>query len=158
MTETMKFDISATDAAATWKEYEKALPDEIGQKRKGRRGSSTKCMLVKDIVLEFPMWGGAVADQDYIMVSISSNSLSAEAYIDDKNIFFKVKLEACGIALQIIDKVVKYYVDRLYIKKTMYIQSLVNGLAAAGHTGMELGFDYVYVNDWKLQRIISSKF
>lgn len=113
--ETIKYALTLSGSAYT--QVEKQLQSEIGNKRKGRRGSSTKVMLIEAIEIEWWHETAARADGDSQMLQITTNSESAEVYISDKDCFFKAKRMYEGVVLQMNELIVRYLVNRPYIKK-----------------------------------------
>lgn len=156
MTETIKY--ALTLSGSDYTQFEKALSDEIGSKRKGRKGSSTKVMWFKSIEIEWMEKTAAREDGDRQFLQICTNSEAAEVKISDKDCFFKAAFRCEGIALQIVDVVRRYEVDRPYIKKTMWIGINDVGFDPANCViHISIDFTYKYLNDWILQRMIAAK-
>lgn len=156
MTETIKYALTLSGSAYT--QFEKALSDEIGSKRKGRKGSSTKVMWCKAAEIEWMLETAAREDGDKQILQICTNSESAEVKISDKDCFFKAGITYEGIALQMRQIVMRYIIDRPYIKKTMWIGIDSVGIAeATAVIHLSLDFTYKYLNDWILQRMIAAK-
>lgn len=162
--ETLKYSLTYS-AANTFTEFEKSLDQEVGQKRKGRRGNSTKVMMIRAITVEWLAFDDDPSAGDCQEIQITTNSESAMVNISDKDLFWKAKLymdqtvaatEGHGIAP--VNKVQRYIVNLPYIKKEMYIGIDANAVAASsGSLHIQIEFQYKYVNDWQLARIISRK-
>jgi hypothetical protein len=157
MTEVIKYSLTCS-AADTGTEFEKSLEQEIGQKRRGKRGQSTKVMWVKAITIEWEALTTPPVAADNYWLQITTNSeQNNEVNISDKDCFFKAKFQVTGITTEIQDIIKRYLVDLPYIKKTMYITIGSAGHGAACNFHVQLEFEYRYVNDWVLSRMISRK-
>lgn len=161
MTEVLKYSL-VESALNTFTEFEKMLEDEIGVKRRTRnKGSKTKVMHITEIVLEFPGDGYLEnTDDDEFEFQITTQSETAMVAISDKDCFFKCKLQNAPTKAQGSFQVVspmRIPCDLWYFKKTMYMAVKGTSLAGAGTLGVELHFNYSYVSDWQLQRMISRK-
>lgn len=156
MTETIKYELAQVSSAYT--QFEKALSEEIGSKRKGRKGSSTKVMWILAAEIEWMKETAAREDGDYEMLQICTNAEAAEVKISDKDCFFKAGILYEGVVLQMRQLVMRYVIDRPYIKKTMWIGILSSGIApATAVIHLSIDFTYRYLNDWILQRMIAAK-
>lgn len=164
MTETLKYSLTFS-AANTFTEFEKNLGNEIGQKRKGKRGNSTKVMIIRAIEIEWLQFDDDPSAADSIELQITTNSEANMVNISDKDCYFKAKKymqqtvgagEGHGIAP--VDLIDRYIVNKPYIKDTMYIGIDANEVAASsGSLHISIDYVYKYVNDWKLSRMISAK-
>jgi hypothetical protein len=158
--ESLKYSLPMS-SANTFTEFEKALEQEIGQKRRGKKGSSTKIMMVRNIEVEWELWDAMEIDtDDEQAIQITTNSESAIVNISDKDCFFKRQLcvvqESAGYG-GIWERIVRYVVNKPYIKNTMWIAVDSTGLNATYTIHIEINFSYKYINDWVLQRIISRR-
>lgn len=153
--EVLKYELNVT-VADTYEEYEKSVGQkEMGNKKKSRNTPSTKCMHVKDIIIENE--AHALAAADYLMLQITTNSESAEVKISDKDCFFKYKPYTNGAATEVRNLIEKQTVDRIYIKDEMYFGVDTGSLSATHEFDIEIGYSWTYVNDWQLARMIASK-
>lgn len=150
----------------TYTEFEKALEEEIGNKRKGK-SSSTKVMFIKEVRVELPAESYA-GSLDSVEIQFTTNSESAMVNISDKDCFMKQKWMTNGAAsLDFIELVKTIPVNKPYIKKALYIGIDANGVAGTTFH-IEIDFEYMllilllavqkYVNDWQLSRMISRKY
>lgn len=145
------------DAANTFQDYEKQLEDEIGKKKRGKRGSSTKVMDLVEIVLQPPVWDNAPSVQDSKEFQITTQKETSIVNLSDKDVIYMwgQELLAVGAAAAwgVEEKTLKLPVNRYVIKKEIHFGVDCNEVAAVDWH-VELGFNYTYVSDWQLARMI----
>ena len=154
--ETKKYSLEM-DAANTFQDYEKQLEDEIGKKKRGKRGSSTKVMDLVEIELQPPDWDDSPSVQDSKDFQITTTKESAIKDLSHNTLIKKwgQELLAVGAAAAwgLEERVLKIPVNRYIIKKEIHFGVDCNEVADTGWH-VELGFNYTYVSDWQLARMI----
>lgn len=154
MTETKKFNLPIS-VADTFEDIEKSFEDEIGKKKRGQRGGSTKVMLMKDINIEYPGFTAPPAAEDGFALQITTNKETALVKISDKDCIFKWYLRSTGISLEPQDLIVKKLIDRLYLKKEVHFGVDSFGYGATLDYDIEIGFNYKYISDWQFARMLA---
>lgn len=154
--EVLKYSL-ACSADDTFTEFEKNLGNEIGTKRKSKRGSTSKIMMIRAIIIQLPTTLGA--DGEYVDIQLTSNSESAMVDISDKDCFCRKRLVLSGAiaaGAYIKDETPRFIINKPYIKDTIWI-GIKHSLGAATAVGIEIQFEYKYESDWKLQRMITRR-
>lgn len=144
------------DAANTFQDYEKQLEDEIGKKKRGKRGSSTKVMDLVEIVLQPPAWDSDYVAADSKDFQITTTKETAIKDLSHNTLVFKwgeVIFATLATGIPAYQKVLKLPVNRYIIKKEIHFGVDCNEVAALSWH-VELGFNYTYVSDWQLARMI----
>ena len=156
MTESLKYSLTES-ADETFTSFQKSFEDEIGQKRRTRsQGSKTKVMWIKEILIEYD--GQLKTDGHYIAFQITTNEESDMVNISDKDCFFKFK-KICNLAtngLELQDTVWKIPVNKPYIKKDVYF-GIKTKTGAVATLNVEIVFEYKYISDWVLSRMIARR-
>lgn len=153
--ETKKFSLTM-DTADTFQDYEKQLEDEIGKKKRGKRGSSTKVMDLVEICLQPPDWDADFVAADSKDFQITTTKETAIVNLSHNTLIFKWGeriFATLATGLPVYEKVLKLPVNRYIIKKEIHFGVDCNEVAATGWH-VELGFNYTYVSDWQLARMI----
>lgn len=82
--ESLKYSLPMS-AANTYTQYEKSMEQEIGAKRRGKKGSSTKIMFVENVEIQWEIWDAGDIDKgDEQALQITTNSETAMVDISDK--------------------------------------------------------------------------
>lgn len=155
--ETLKYSL-ACSADDTFTEFEKNLGNEVGTKRKSKRGTTSKVMIITAITIQLPSTLASAGQ--YIDLQLTSHSESAMVDISDKDCFWRKKIElmgvgaAAGFALK--DYTPRFIINKPYIKETIWY-GIKHSLGATTAVGFEITFRYAYLSDWQLQRMITRR-
>lgn len=154
--EVLKYSL-ACSADDTFTEFEKNLGNEIGTKRKSKRGSTSKVMIIRGVVIQLPTTLGA--DDEYIDIQFTSNSESSMVDVSDKDCFWRKRLlmeGAIAAGAYLKDETPRFIINKPYIKDTIWI-GIKHALGATTAVGIEIQFEYKYLSDWQLQRMITRR-
>lgn len=157
MYETKKIKLTM-DTANEFQDFEKQMEDEIGKKKRTRNQSSkTKVMMLDHICLQPPDWDDSPSVQDAKDFQITTQKETAINDLSDKDVVFKWSVELLAVgpaaAFFVEEKVLRLPVQRYYIKKEMHFGVDCNEVADL-EWHVELAFNYQYVSDWQLARMI----
>lgn len=165
MEESVKY-VLTPDTANAYQEWEKNLGSEIGQTRKPRKGKgvgSTKVMYIKEINIEYLPTDGVHDDDvttlDSWELQICTNPQTAMVGLANKSLFAKFRkiLHVVGAAFVWADEQPwKVPINKPYVKNEMFIGIDSNGLEAEASFQIEIVYEYKYVNNFIMSRMLKA--